>query len=150
MSDLSHFSRARNMFEPIEGRTDAVRNTEAGFEVSIRSWVDHTKAVTVRLPGGRELSLSIGIEPKFPDRPFVLNDRTNPTIFVLMGSLDGIAREYSNSVNKNTEFVYSVLQALSALNRISPFSRNPFFYSDRDKYVGEKISSISFYRQKKK
>jgi hypothetical protein len=139
MSSSPQFDRAKYKWEPVNGRADCVRNAETGIEIAVRSGFDYTKVATIRLPGvlGRsELSIAFSIGSKFPDRPFVLNDRSNPTIQILMGDLNAIAKRFGGSVGENTEFVYSVLQGLSAINRISLFSRNPFFYSDRGNYVG--------------
>jgi hypothetical protein len=137
------FDRAKCKWEPVNGRVRCVRNIETGVEIAVRQSVDYTQVTTIRRPGfvpsvsGKgELSMSFAIDRKFPDRAFVLNDRSNPTIYVLMGSLNEIAKQFGGSKRQNTEFVYSVLQGLSAINRLSPFSRNPFFYSDRGNYVG--------------
>src|SRR5688500_2642932 len=130
------FDRAKCKWEPVDGRTDCVRNAETGVEIAVHQTLDYVRVAAIRLPGRSEFSTSFAVDPKFPDRPFVLNDRSNPTIYILMGSLDGIAKQFGGSKRENTKFVYSVLQGLSALNRLSPFSRNPFFYSDRENYVG--------------
>jgi hypothetical protein len=137
------FNRARNKFEPVDGRGDSVRHVETGVAITARSGPDYTKIVTIRVPSGliffrsgRVFSTALFIGSKFPDRPFVLNDPSNPTIQILMGALNEVAKQYGGTTNDNTILVYSLLQGLSAINRLSPFSRNPFFYSDRNNYVG--------------
>jgi len=124
------------MFEVVEGKNNCVRDPLTGIEMTVRAGFDYTEKISIRLQDGRVFSLTIIVEPRFPERPFVLGDASNPTIKILMGSLGDLARKYGGSMNGNTEFIRTVLQGISALNRFFPFSRNPFFYSDRNEYAG--------------
>ena len=124
------------MFELVEGRDNCVRDASSGIEMTARSSLDYTKVISIRLQDGREFSLHLGIGRKYPERSFVLGDASNPTVKILMGDLNNVARQYGEPINRSTEFIHAVLQGLSALNRFFPFSRNPFFYSDRNKYAG--------------
>jgi hypothetical protein len=124
------------MFEPIEGRRESVRDPETGIEISLRALPDYEQLVVIHLPDGRECSFAIQIGRRFPERPFAPNDPSNPTILILMGSLQTAAECFRGSVEQNTAFVNLVLSGLSTINRLWPLSRNAFFYSDRDNYTG--------------
>lgn len=125
------------VFRPIQGRHEAVRNDETGIEISLRSAPDYQYGVLIRFPGEKELHLfSIAIEPKFPDRPFTGPDTSNPTIEVLVGSMEQAAKFWGKSREENTRFVRFVLEGLSAINRLRPLSRSPYFYTDIERYKG--------------
>ena len=124
------------MFERVEGKNNCVRDDSTGIEMTVGLGFDYSKRISIGVRDGRNFSLTVGVESKFPERPFVLGDASNPTIQILMGSLDNLAREFGGPLNGGTEFIRTVLQGLSALNRFFPFSRNPFFYSDRNEYAG--------------
>ena len=120
------------MFEPVNKIMEHVRNTESGLEVRLEHLPDHEIRVVVTLKDGRSASFGIAVEPKFRDKPFVLGDRSNPTILIPVSGLQRIAKFLNGSVEENTRLVRSVLQALSAINNLQPLSRNPYFYTDRE------------------
>jgi hypothetical protein len=124
------------MFEPIEGRRESVCDPETGIEISLRALPDYEKEAIIHLPDGREFSCFIQIVRRSPERPFLPNDPSNPMILLLMNSLKTVAECFGGSFEENTRFVNLILSGLSTINRIWPLSLNPFFYSDRQSYVG--------------
>jgi hypothetical protein len=124
------------MFEPVQGKWRCAGDPDTGIEMSLQGASDYGLRVTVRLPDGREFVFSIGRDPKIPDRPFTGLDPSNPTIEILMGTLEMAAVFWNGSVEENTKFVRLILSGLSAINRTWPLSRNPFFYGDRWRYQG--------------
>jgi hypothetical protein len=124
------------VFQAIEGRHRAVRDDETGVEISLQNAPDYQYWVNVSLPDGRRLGLSIAIEPKFPDQRFPGRTPSYPMVEILMGTLQEAAVFCGKSREENTRFVRLILEGLSTVNRIWPFSRSPYFYSDAEKYIG--------------
>jgi hypothetical protein len=144
LSGNANFNRqAIQMFEPVEGKRNFVLDAETGIEMSIRGMPDLEKEVSVDFPDGRNLFFTIALRPKYPDRPYTGPDPSNPTIWILMGSLHRVAKFRGGSREENTEFVRFILSGLSKLNHLWPLFDNPLFYSDRNNYVGrEEIFSF--------
>jgi hypothetical protein len=121
------------VFEVIDIGTRRIRDSETGIDIRFRGQPDYQEQVVVTRPDGQSLSFGLGIGPKFPDRPFVVGDYSNPTIQIPLGSLRSIARFRNGTIEENTKFVRLILSGLSTVNRLWPLStRNPFFYTNRE------------------
>lgn len=101
------------------------------------------RARRYRHSGRPESHFCLAIEPKFPNLPFTGPDPSKPTVRLLIGSLQILAKSFGGSFEQNTAFIKLVLSGISAINRIWPLSRNPVFYSDRENYIG-KENSLAF------
>ena len=96
------------MFESAEGRDNFVRDLDTGLEISIRGLPRLEKEVSINLPDGRAFSFHIALRVKYPDRPFTGPDPSNPTIWILMGSLDSAAKFRGASREENTKFIHPI------------------------------------------
>ncbi len=131
------------MFEPIAGKFEHVRDPLSSVEVFLRGLPDYLQRVTIQFPDGRSFAFVIALERKFPERPFVPGGSSDPTIRIQMGDLDLVAKAVGGTVEENTQVIKLMLTGLSQINKLWPLTRNPFFYSDRDRYMGQE-SRFSF------
>ncbi len=134
------------MFEPVDGRDRYVLDPETGVVMFIKNTPElQSLEVSVKFPSSPEIKFGVGLEPKYPDRPFVPNDLSNPMIQLSLGSLQLAVRARPGSYDENSRFVLYLLSGLSVINRKWPLCGNPFFYSDLDDYAGrENIFPFSF------
>jgi hypothetical protein len=134
------------MFEPMEDSRMYVQDSSTGVAMFVKSTSDiGTLAVFVQFPDGRKVEFDILRELKFPDRPYVSGDRSNPMIKLLLASFNTAVKANPGTYEENSKFVRYLLTGLSVINRRWPLSRSPFFYSDLDFYKGrEDIFPFSF------
>jgi hypothetical protein len=78
-------------------------------------------------------SVTLMIESKFPDRPFVANDQTNPAIMIFARDLNLFFQAKKMlDFDYNTKLVEYVVRMIAFINRHYPISRSPYLWSDYD------------------
>jgi hypothetical protein len=126
-----------NMFEPVEGQQRYVRDRETGTIMLIKDTPEiSTLAVHVEFDDGLKILFYIALEPKYKDKPYVPNDRSNPMIKLPIGDFWRVLNDRPASHDENAKLVRYLLSGLSAINRKWPLCGSPYFYSDLDHYKG--------------
>jgi hypothetical protein len=140
MTSIQFEPEGLTMFEPIEGKYQHVMDPDTGAVMFIKGTPEiDTCAVCYESPNLPELKFYIGLEPKYPERPYVPNDRFNLMIKLLLREFKRCVDARPGSLEENTKFLRYMLSGLSAINRKWPLCGSPFFYSDLDSYKGKDI-----------
>jgi hypothetical protein len=134
------------MFEPVEGKRKHVQDPDTGVVMFAKGSSDITSIeVFAKFPHGKQIRFSFLLELKYPNRPYVVGDPSNPAIKLLLGDFKRALEAHPGTYEENSNLVRYLLAGLSAINRKWPFCRSPFFYSDLDLYKGrEGIFPFSF------
>jgi hypothetical protein len=128
------------MFEPVEGKDRYVMDPDTGAVMFIKGTPEiDSLAVLFQSPHVPELQFYIRLEPKYPERPYVPNDPSNPMIKLPLAYFEAGMAARLGSVEENTQFLRYLLSGLSAINRRWPLCGSPFFYSDLNSYKSKDI-----------
>jgi hypothetical protein len=128
------------MFEPVEGKNRYVMDPDSGAVMFIKDTSElQSLMVHVKFPNRAEFKFGVYLEPKYPNKPYVPNDSSNPMIGLLVGEFKRLMDARAGSTEENTKLLRYLLCGLSAINRKWPLCGSPFFYSDLDFYKGKDI-----------
>jgi hypothetical protein len=106
-------------------------------ETSARLVIDGTTEIeylTAKFESSEtHLSVPLTIESKFPDRPFIPNDQTNPSIKIAAGNVNfAFQAKKMMDFDYNSKLVEYVVRMIAFVNKHYPLSRSPYLWSDYD------------------
>jgi hypothetical protein len=80
------------------------------------------------------LKFMIMLRSKFPDRPVVKNDPSNPGLMILAGDLQlAFAAKKMRDIEANTRLTESLIRMIAFINKHYPLATSPFLWSDYEK-----------------
>ncbi|HWB49092.1 MAG TPA: hypothetical protein VG651_08280 [Stellaceae bacterium] len=121
----------------------SARDTETGAEMTVRSGpeISLLKAHFKSTEGN--LILYLRLSPKYPDKPLVKNDVTNPGIMIYSAAIElELKRQRMADYAANTRLVDHAIRLLAFINRHQPLATSPFFWSDYASLYGDEQPSF--------
>ena len=111
-----------------------VIDTETNSQLIISSTPEIETLVVKFKSDSIVLRSAIYIRPKFPDRPLVDNDRTNPRVMISAGDMNGAFLSANmHDVERNTKIVGIIVHMIIFINKIWPLALSPYLWSDYHK-----------------